>query len=498
VLGAGVLFVVLALLGAVAAGYVWWALGNFDRTDVNVDQAGAGEPRNYLVVGSDFRADGSVEGRRSDTIMVVRLDPAETQASVLSFPRDLVVTIAGTGEEDRINSAYGRGGSVEEGRQRLIDTIRQNFSIEIHHYIEVDFAGFQQLVDAIGGVRIWVDRAIKDDGSGLFVPDRGCVTLDGQQALNFARSRELQYMEEDGTWSRPDPFADLGRIDRQQVFIRRAVARAIDAARSNPLRLRDIINIGSGSVTIDEGTDPIALFEEFRGFDLANLRTYALPVQTYDERATVDLNRAEAGPILNVFRNYDPGDMAPGDITVRALNTTATAGLAADAAAAFEAVGFEISEPDDLPEPHPRTTVYHLPGEDDLAMRVARHITGGAEIAVREDLDLQTGEVAVALGEDFTNIHMQPTPVDQMPTTTVAGGAAPPAPGASDAAGGAAGGAAGSTAAPPAGSDSAAASPGSGSAGPSSPSTTVPPPDPVTATDGEFVIGDPPPGRDCA
>jgi LCP family protein required for cell wall assembly len=487
-LSAGVTVVVIALLGAAGVYYLLRAIGNIDRTDVDVDAVAEGEPRNYLVVGSDVRTDGSVSGRRSDTIMVVRLDPASEAASVLSFPRDLNVTIAGSGDEARINSAYSSGDTVEQGRQTLIDTLRQNFGIEINHYLEIDFQGFQQLVDAIGGVNIWVERAIKDDHSGLFVPDLGCVTLNGEQALAFARSRHLQYMEEDGTWSGEDPYADRGRIDRQQVFIRRAIAKALSAAKSNPLRVRDIIGIGTESVTIDQNTDPLALFDQFRDFDLNNLNTYNLPVVDSGDGATVDLDREGAEPILNVFRGLPPGEMSPGLITVSVYNTTATDGLANDAAGAFRAVGFEMGEVTNLPEPHPNTTVYHLPGEENRAVRVARHIgDGSARIQVREDLDLESGEVAVVIGDDFiqgeeqfTQIHTLPVPLEEMATTTTtaAGGAPPPG----DTGGEAGGGGGGDAGATP-------------TTTPESTTTTVPPP--TTVTDEEFRVGEPPPGVNC-
>ena len=275
----------VCLLGLGAVAYVLKSLGDIDRyEDLGVDAVAAGEPRNYLVVGSDSRANvtdyGEVSGQRSDTIMVVRLDPKTKHADVLSIPRDLLVTIAGTGETARINSAYSTS------RQTLIDTLRDNFNIEINHYIEVDFAGFQQLVDAVGGVPLFLDRAIKDDHSGLFQQQHGCVTLNGEQALAFARSRHLQVMTEDG-WSGEDPFADLGRIQRQQVFMRRAVVKAIGAAKSNPLKLRELVDIGVSNVGIDAETDPLSLANEFKDFDPNDLTTYSIPVLDSGDGATV-------------------------------------------------------------------------------------------------------------------------------------------------------------------------------------------------------------------
>jgi LCP family protein required for cell wall assembly len=95
-----------------------------------------------------------------------------------------MVEIPDTGGRGMINSAY----SMENGEQVLIDTLSLNFGIPIHHYVEIDFNGFQQLVDTIGGVSLWIPNAVRDEHSGLFIQDRGCVTLQGEQALQFAGS----------------------------------------------------------------------------------------------------------------------------------------------------------------------------------------------------------------------------------------------------------------------------------------------------------------------
>ena len=107
---------------------------------------------------------------------VVRIDPRKKTASILSFPRDLYLPIAGTGKSARINSAHAHG------VQTLIDTIQQGFGVPINHYVEVDFVGFQKLVDAVGGIKLWFDTPVRDQHSGLLVENTGCVTLNGEDA----------------------------------------------------------------------------------------------------------------------------------------------------------------------------------------------------------------------------------------------------------------------------------------------------------------------------
>jgi LCP family protein required for cell wall assembly len=428
-IGLGAFIVVLALSGTAVAAWLVLSLGKIDRYDeVSTDSAGSQEPRNYLVVGSDSRAKakdgeyGNVTGQRSDTIMVVRLDPKSNHADMLSIPRDLIVPIAGTGKKARINTAYSLG------REVLVDTLRDNFNIEINHYVEVDFQGFKKLVDAIGGVSIWVDDAIRDKASGLYVTEHGCVTLDGKQALAFARSRHLQYMTPDG-WSRQDPYADLGRIQRQQVFVRRALTKALDEAKSDPFTFKDLVNIGVNAVGVDADTDPLGLAREFKDFDPDDLTTYSLPVKDSGNHATVVLDKPKAAPVLKIFGGTDEGDgadaadaadVAPSSITVSVRNGTSAAGRAAEVANDFAAAGFGTGMPGNIAA-HAKTTVYHRAGEVALGNEVARYIAGGAEVLERDDLDLRSGEVIVAIGEDF--IRVLDTPAKAETTTTTSGSA---------------------------------------------------------------------------
>jgi len=141
---------------------------------------------------------------RSDTIMVVRLDPATERAALLSLPRDLYLPISGTRGSARINSA------IQGGPARLVATITDALDIPIHHYLEVDFQGFRDLVDAVDGVPVYFPDPVRDRRSQLNIPDAGCVTLDPVQALAYARSRAFE-VRRDGHWE-VDGSGDLGRI----------------------------------------------------------------------------------------------------------------------------------------------------------------------------------------------------------------------------------------------------------------------------------------------
>src|SRR5215211_6729166 len=198
VVAAGVVLVACLLLGGGLAWFASSTFNAFDRVDVDLQEVTKGEPENFLLVGSDSRdsitgeeadagafLDGdSPAGRRSDTVMVARIDPRSQRIGLLSIPRDLWVTVGGS--EDRINTAYS------EGPQTLVDTVTGALGIPIPHYVEVDFSGFKGLVDVLGGVPLYFDQPMRDEWTGLSVAEPGCVKLSGNQALAFARSRHLE------------------------------------------------------------------------------------------------------------------------------------------------------------------------------------------------------------------------------------------------------------------------------------------------------------------
>jgi LCP family protein required for cell wall assembly len=237
------IFIAFCLVATASVyGYVKFRFGQLDRLSIpglrNDGDDDPGQPMNVLFVGSDSRKDISkaeqrafgterqVGGERSDTIIVLHIDPQQEKAAILSIPRDLLVTIAGTGRQAKINSAF------EGGPERLIATIKEALRIEIDHYVEVDFNGFRDVVDSIGGVKVYFPAPARDRYTGLDIRTAGCAHLNGEKALQYVRSRHYRYYES-GRW-REDVRQDLGRIERQQDFIRRVMHKAVRAARAPP------------------------------------------------------------------------------------------------------------------------------------------------------------------------------------------------------------------------------------------------------------------------
>jgi LCP family protein required for cell wall assembly len=266
---------------------------------------------NYLLVGSDtregvdptasdFGAIGTatdVVGGRSDTIMILRQE-RNGGAALMSLPRDLWLEIAGTGENQRINTAY------TSGPEQLARTVSQSLGIPIHHYVEVDFNGFKEIVDRIGGVEICVGFAAQDTHSGLSLQP-GCQNLTGTMALAYARSR--YYEQWNGENWELDPRADLGRIERQQLFIRAAVDGTLRKMSESPFGAGDTVEAVADAVRIDPRLDPIKAGDTLREAAKVGLRTFALPVEndTVGDAAVLRLGEG-AERLIAYFRGEAP------------------------------------------------------------------------------------------------------------------------------------------------------------------------------------------------
>ena len=161
--------------------------------------------RNILIVGSDSREGlddlenfGSFGGSRTDVIMVAHIVPGQG-AQLLSLPRDLKMEIPGH-DTNRINAAFVFGGP-----DLLVQTIQNNLDIPIHHYVEINFVGFQNVIDALGGISKTFDNPARDAKSGLDV-DAGTIVMDGETALEYARSRNYQELMFDKATSKSSAF----------------------------------------------------------------------------------------------------------------------------------------------------------------------------------------------------------------------------------------------------------------------------------------------------
>ena len=238
-----VAFGVAAYLAAVTAVFAL-SVNRIDAMPASSSASSSGT--NVLMIGSDSRAGltpeqqnalttGSVEGNRTDTIMLLHI-PVLGTPTLVSIPRDSWVPIPGYGN-DKINAAYAVGGP-----QLLIATVEDITGLKIDHFVEIGLAGIANTTDALGGVRLCPSQAYDDEFSGLNV-EAGCQLMDGPTALAYVRMRYQ------------DPKGDLGRIERQQEFISATVKRALNPLTwLLPWRAFGAAHAAGESLTVSDGT----------------------------------------------------------------------------------------------------------------------------------------------------------------------------------------------------------------------------------------------------
>lgn len=251
---------------------------------------------NILVLGSDTRSGkenaklggGSSSGGRSDTAMVVHIDEGRTRATVVSIPRDTLVTrpscplspggSTAVAYNSMFNSAYSVGGPV-----CAVKTVESMTDVRMDHYLEIDFSGFAKLVNALGGVTVTTDEDIDDNMSHLHLK-AGTHHLNGKKALALARTR---HGIGDGS--------DLGRIGLQQKLVKALLEQmASTDLLTDPAKLYRVADAVTGSLTTDTGLDSLSelmsLGESLKGLSSDDVRTVMMPVVT----APSDPNRVVA------------------------------------------------------------------------------------------------------------------------------------------------------------------------------------------------------------
>lgn len=278
------LIVILIAGGAAFGAYLYYHLQG--RVQVPIDEVEGTEnemdPFNVLLVGSDSRtgltedekerlgaddesAEGAVTGERADTLILAHVDPETNHVTMVQFPRDLYVPIAG-GPEDKIAHA------LLEGRRALVRTVEDLTGLDVNHYAQVNIAGFLDLVDAIGGVKLCLTEPIPfDEQTGIEVTEEELpvVEFDGERALRFVRARSV--------------FAtgDFARIQNQQKFLSAAISKVTSLGTLLDFgRVRKLYSAAGDYLKIDQGTGLTEIYDiskRFRSFTPDHYEAYTAP-----------------------------------------------------------------------------------------------------------------------------------------------------------------------------------------------------------------------------
>jgi LCP family protein required for cell wall assembly len=354
---------------------------------------------NLLVIGSDRRSDDPSLGGRSDTLMIVHIDPDQNYLSVLSLPRDLRVSIPGHGK-NKLNSAFAFGGPA-----LAIETIEQTTGVDINHYLEVGFDAFKDIVDSLGGIYVDVDKRYYNPDY-YYEPINlypGYQLLNGADALDYVRFRHDRNM-------------DFGRMERQQRFMTAVREQAM--GWDLPLKLPGLISALFKNVTTDLSANQILRLTTWgirlNGDGIRSITlTGATPTiggASYVVVSENDLAKA-VNELLNQSEPDPPGastttsekakttttkqpDLA--GITVDVLGASGRAGQAAAAANWLSSLGAAGgSSREDRGNGAERSSIQYPAGMSSEAKRVATAL--GVDSLKRASVD----HITLVLGQDF-------------------------------------------------------------------------------------------------
>ncbi len=412
-----------ALAVTVAAGSATVAVGklhdNVTTIDIS-DQVGerpvsygdlSGGPVTFLLMGSDARTGkgnksyGYFEGARSDTTMLLHVYPDRESAVLVSIPRDTLTDLPACKDSegttlppvrDRFNVAFDRGGPG-----CTVKTVEAMTGLGIDHFVVLDFNGFKQTIDALGGVEVCLTRPLQDSKSGIDLP-AGRTRVSGEDALAFVRVR---HSIGDGS--------DISRINRQQLFLSSMIQEVTGSGLlTDPLRMWKVLEQSSKSIATDEAlADPqgtIALAASLAGLRPDDITFVTLPWLPSGDGATIVADQAKADQIWAAVAAEQPWPppptkgadgkkltVAPASITVDVHNATGTQGQATRAAEDLAAQGFIIGALDTREKAVAATTIRHSPAQLEAARTLQAAIPGSVlkEQPDRgERLDLTLGQ----------------------------------------------------------------------------------------------------------
>lgn len=366
-------FMVSSLVVALVSGGLFWVSHHYaDKIPRSVDLTGLTDRPSktpgttFLLVGSDDRTGlsrtqraqlklGKLDyGRHTDTMMLVHISQSDGHVAIVSIPRDSLVKIPRWQDEkgnffdtdsNRINVAYGRGGPA-----LVVSAVEGATGLRIDHYLEIDFAGFTNIVEAIGGVEICVDRPLKDAPSGLDIP-AGKSILSTSQALAFVRARQL------------DADSDISRVERQRSFVL-ALGKKIVAKDlfMNPPALSKVIDAVSQSVRADTDlsfSELVAIASSLRKIQANKIEMTTVPIENSSFSApgigsVVLWNERKAKNLFDKIARDLPRrqteelvdtELEPSQIEVNVFNASGLKGLATEAVQDLLTAGFIVPDP---------------------------------------------------------------------------------------------------------------------------------------------------------
>ncbi|MFF5205086.1 LCP family protein [Streptosporangium sp. NPDC000396] len=417
---AAVTAVVVAVAGTLVGAYVKLT-GNVKHIDVPPEDLGtrpakvATKALNVLIVGSDQRNGknakyGKFPGERTDTIMLAHISPKRDNAMVVSFPRDSMVQLPECRAKQGLAGQRAHLGMINEsfnsgGITCTWKTVEALTGIRIDHFVKVDFTGFKNMVDAVGGVPVCVPEPIHDKKALLTLP-AGRQILKGEQALGYVRAR---YSLGDGS--------DIGRIQRQQMFIASMIKKVMSGETlTDPAKLFGFLDAATKSVTTDPGLTPGVMKDlatSAQGLAAGQIHFITTPWRysvTYPGRVEwVQPQSRKLFQIVVQDKAVTKSGVKGGQskvprskIQVEVRNGTNRSGLASQVAVQLEERGYHIAKIGDAPrKPYPKTTVAYSPNGAPGAPTLSRDLLASIGKPVQK---ATTARLILTIGDDWKGL----------------------------------------------------------------------------------------------
>ncbi len=384
-----------------------------------------------LVIGSDTRSINgggqfggttAVQGQRSDSIILLRVNPKKRALALLSIPRDTLEPVPGYGTT-RINTAFNTGNP-----SLLVTVLDQDFGIQINHVAVFNFDTFEAVADAVGGVEQYFPTPARDLFSNLSIPVAGCYKLSGAQALAFVRSREYQYYLNGGWHYQLYPESDLGRIQRQQAFVKALARKAKRVAPTNPIVLNNVIASITKNLTVDSSFSDsllLSLAQDFRSANLSTIPSYTYPTQnsaavpgaldaeTQQGTAVIQqwLNVGQTAPPASVPAKASnrqapaPMTVSPASVRIEVLNGSGIGGQAGLIGQELSQLGYHASVSGDVPNFGLATTeIEYAPDSLAAAKQLQGELIGGATLIDDPALTPTVDNLEVVTGQSLKGV----------------------------------------------------------------------------------------------
>lgn len=398
------------------------------------------EPENILLIGNEtrqgltpaqqlyFGSSAIYSGSLADIMMVLHLDPAKRTASILSIPRDLFAPMppgSPVGSYQKLDAALNDG---KEGPDNLVQAVQEDLGIPINHFIELNFNGFMNSVDALGGIDVYFPRPVFDAESRLYISVKGCHYLNGEQALELVRARHLQY-EPAGVKNEPryqwpqEPQSDLARIVRTHFFIKLVAAKA-RSEFGDPIKMNNFLSAVLAQITIDTGLrgELINIAETYLHVNLGTLPELTLPTTGV---AGYFYNGYGIGDVVfpvqpldnNIIKAWDqqvfPAAVKPSSVQVVSIAGSYDAALAAGQALESDGLKVASESVGQAPSSTSETLVLYHQKSLAQALAVMKYLSGA--VMLEQSSSVAPGTVVVDLG---STVVVKSHPV---PATTTTG-----------------------------------------------------------------------------